>query len=164
MASYEHRTGKHVHVPLDIALYNEFVLRTGNPTVDVSAYVKDALIDLLKKEPKGSVFWGLDSVGQAIREVEDENYKRCGDPSKGYQWQTLFLPNGSRLRMKYNGKDHYAEIQHQKIMYDGESHSPSGLAYKIANHTSRNAWRDLWVSSQFSTKWELADTLRKSQS
>ena len=48
-----------------------------------------------------------------------------------------------------------AEVAHEKIMYEGEAFSPSGLANRIASGTARNAWRDLWIKKPRDKEWIL---------
>ena len=93
-------------------------------------------------------------------EEELEAAINSGDPSKGYQWKDLFLPNGTKLRMTYQGRNHYAEVRNERLKHEGEDLSPSQFACKIADNTSRNAWRDLWVKLPGKADWQLADNLR----
>jgi hypothetical protein len=64
--------------------------------------------------------------------------------------------------MPYGGRTNEAEIRHEKIFIMGreEIFSPSVLASKIANGTSRNAWRDLRVKRPSDREFRLADELR----
>jgi hypothetical protein len=39
--------------------------------------------------------------------------------------------------------------------------SPTALANQIANNTSRNAWRDLWIKFPGDDGWRLAQDLRE---
>ena len=84
-----------------------------------------------------------------------------GEPDRGYQWQQLFLPNGTQLRMTYRGKNAYAYVRHETIMYEGGSYSASQWASKVADNTARNAWRDIWVSLPGESGWSLAQDLRR---
>ena len=83
-----------------------------------------------------------------------------GDPKQGYQWSTLFLPNGTHICMEYRREKHYAAVKHGSIVYEDDEYSPSELARVIANNTSRNAWRDLMIKRPQDTSWTLADVLR----
>lgn len=79
---------------------------------------------------------------------------------RGYQWKSLFLPAGTRLRMSFDGKLSYAEVDGDEIMFQGESVSPAQLANRIAGST-RNAWRDLWILFPGERQWKLASVRRR---
>ncbi len=68
------------------------------------------------------------------------------DPTgvRGYQWKSLFLPEGTVLRSWSYGEHNYARVEGDKIMHDGESVSPNQFARSFAR-TARNAWFDLSV-------------------
>jgi 5-methylcytosine-specific restriction endonuclease McrA len=82
----------------------------------------------------------------------------------GYMWKSkdgdLFLPHGTKIRMRYKGKDFHARVEDNELIYDGKFHSPSSLANAITN-SSRNAWRDLWVKRPGEGDWALADICRR---
>ena len=62
--------------------------------------------------------------------------------TRGYQWKSLFLADGTQIRMQYKGTYYYAKVEGDEITYLGKSISPGSLANTIAG-SSRNAWRDL---------------------
>lgn len=82
----------------------------------------------------------------------------------GYIWMNedvpVFLPHGTAIRMRYKGKNYFAIVQQDEIIYDGIALSPSALANKIAGG-SRNAWRDLCIQKPGQPTWELADNMRQ---
>lgn len=78
----------------------------------------------------------------------------------GYQWKSLFLPDTTEVRMQYKGDWHYAKVEGDKLMYEGEPITPGRLANTITQ-TSRNAWRDLWIKRPTDAEWLLADTCRE---
>lgn len=80
---------------------------------------------------------------------------------KGITWKPLFLPNGTRFKMTYGGKDHFARVVRGELIYAGESVSPSIFARRAAGNTSRNAWIDLWIKLPKETEWKLADDMRR---
>lgn len=49
---------------------------------------------------------------QMLEELTNDS----GDRNNGYQWLTVFLPNGTKLKMAYMGRDYYAEVAHEKIV------------------------------------------------
>jgi hypothetical protein len=78
---------------------------------------------------------------------------------RGLQWKGLFLPDGTEVRMQYKGQYHYANVEDDQLMYQGDSITPGSLANTIAG-SSRNAWRDLWLKRPADIEWRLADDLR----
>ena len=150
-----------VFIPLSAELYNEFVHRSGNAGTDVASTIENIVSDFLERT-KDEQDWSQQYL--AKRDVERMLEETdSGNPDKGYQWLTVFLPNGTKLKMAYKARDNYAEVAHEKIMYEGESFSPSSLARHIASGTSRNAWRDLWIKRPRDKEWILADDLRRNR-
>lgn len=82
--------------------------------------------------------------------------------TRGYQWKSLFLPDGTQIRMQYKGSYSYAMVENDEIIYAGKSISPSSLANCIAG-SSRNAWRDLWIKRPSDKEWKLADECRRNE-
>ena len=80
---------------------------------------------------------------------------------KALLWHALIISAGSRVRMKYGGTWHYAEIAYGGIFDGDRKYSPAAWACKIANGTSRNAWRDLEFYAPGSARWEPAQELRE---
>lgn len=88
--------------------------------------------------------------------------------SRGYTWKykeaSVFLPDGTQVRMRYKGRYHYAAVKGDEIYFNGELHTPATLANTITQTEkgpgSRNAWRDLWIKRPNETEWHLADDLR----
>jgi hypothetical protein len=78
----------------------------------------------------------------------------------GYQWKSLFLPEGTQIRMPYKGQYYYAKVERDEIIYEGKSISPGSLANTITS-SSRNAWRDLWIKRPDDKEWKLADECRR---
>lgn len=79
---------------------------------------------------------------------------------RGYLWKGVFLPDRTRLRMKYRGQIHHAAVEGDRLMFQGRPVSPGELAKSIAG-SSRNAWRDLWVMLPDAERWVVADALRR---
>jgi hypothetical protein len=152
-----------VFVPITSEIYNELVLRYGDIKTDVSGTIEYVVSDFLERT-KDEDWWGEQYKNSRDADrMLDDLMKDSGDKNKGYQWLTVFLPNGTKLKMAYKGRDYYAEVAHEKIMYEGESFSPSGLANRIASGTARNAWRDLWIKRPRDKEWLLADDLRRNR-
>jgi len=151
-----------VCVPIHISLYNELVLRVGDPNRDVSPIIESIIESYLERtEADGdwsAAYYAWKESKQPIEEFE----RQFGDPAKGYYWTPLFLPNGTRLSMPYGGTSHDAEIRHERIFFgETEVATPSALASLIASGTSRNAWRDLRIKRPEDAAFRLADDLRR---
>ena len=78
---------------------------------------------------------------------------------RGYRWKALFLPAGTRLRMRYAGEYHYAEVIDDKIIFQDRPVSPSEFTFAVTK-TARNAWRDIEVKRLGDPEWILSDKLR----
>jgi hypothetical protein len=90
----------------------------------------------------------------------------CEDPqaahaaARGYQWKSLFLPDGTLVRFDYCRETYQAEVRGNNIIYQGRAYSPRQLLLHITG-TVRNAWRELWLRSPGDARWHLADTRRR---
>ena len=161
MSAQELKIGSQLAVPLDQGLINECARRSGDHTFNLTALLERLLVVYLDSKPQGDLDWELHEVSAALVAARDEVLKKCGSPSEGYQWQSLFLPNGTRLKMKYKGKEHIAEVRYSQVMYEDIAYSPSEWVSHVANNTARNAWRDVWVQPLGEGPFHFADTLRK---
>lgn len=151
-----------VYVALPAEMYAEFILRSGKH-IDVGARIASIIQDFLDRTYGDPNIWS-DEHAEKVGEqdgTQAELRQMYGDLLKGYQWQTVFLPNGTKVRMLYQGQYSYAEIQHEKLVHEGSDYSPSEFARKVANDTSRNAWRDLDLQFPGSKEWEQANVVRK---
>jgi hypothetical protein len=77
----------------------------------------------------------------------------------GYQWKSLFLPNGTLLRTVFNGKNFHCLVEDDRILYNEQAVSPSGFANAVGG-VRRNAWKVVWILFPNTTVWKLAGTLR----
>lgn len=149
-----------IGVLLAADLHNELVLRTGK-TDGVTYIIENVVRDFLDRTKYDDELWSEDYI-KKLEEIESDEFRiKYGNSTKGYFWQNLLLPNGTKLRMKYKGRFYYAEIAHEKLMYEGMEYSPSEFASIVANHTSRNAWRDIEACFPGETKFQLASILRR---
>lgn len=80
--------------------------------------------------------------------------------ARGYQWKNVFLPEGTQIRMQYQGAYSYAKVEGDDLTFQGSPISPGSLAKTIAGGFNRNAWRDLWIKRPEDKEWILADELR----
>jgi hypothetical protein len=81
-------------------------------------------------------------------------------PLHGYQWKSLFLPEGTRLRSWSYGEHNYAEVVGDQIIHNGHAVSPNQFARSFAR-SNRNAWSDLSVRRPGDKKWTVASRLRR---
>lgn len=81
-------------------------------------------------------------------------------PMRGYQWKSLFLPEGSGLRMYLDGQFHYAQVDGDKLLYQGRAVTPHSFTTACGGRC-RNAWRDVWVLLPGERQWQPASELRR---
>ena len=154
----------YIYVPLHVELYADLVRRSGK--ADVSGFIDHSVGSFLERTEADPGIWSAEYI-EKLAEKEDEAFwEEYGDPGRGYQWQTVFLPNGTKIRMSYGGQDSYAEIRHGRLCHGEESMSPSQFAGRVAKGasgegTNRNAWRDLYIKFPGEGSWKLADSLRR---
>ncbi len=151
--------GGKLAVLINAELHNELVLRVGTAG-DVTGYIEHAIESFLERTQGDAHLWNSSYIDRFISENSDPFQKDYGDPKKGYHWSVLFLPNGTRLKMEYKGKEYFAFVKNSSIYYENEYFSPSEWARRIANNTSRNAWRDIHVQFNGEKEWILSDVLR----
>ena len=99
------------------------------------------------------------------QEWEDQGYDTIPDGRMGRKplvWKHVTVPHGSEVRMKYGGAVHYAKIEDGAILDSRRRFTPSEWASKVANGTSRNAWRDLWFKEP-GKDWVPAVSLRENR-
>jgi hypothetical protein len=77
----------------------------------------------------------------------------------GYQWKSVFLPDGTLLRTVFGGKNHHCLVEGDQILHNGQAVSPSGFVNAVGG-IRRNAWQCTWILLPNSQDWKLANTLR----
>lgn len=84
------------------------------------------------------------------------------DPAsgRGYQWKSVFLPEGTVLRSWSYGDHNYARVEGDQIIHEGKSVSPNQFAQSFAR-TTRNAWTDLYIRRPCDKRFTLACRLRQ---
>ena len=152
--------GSKVCVPIDADIYAEFILRSGKK-VNVANFVENIVQDYLDRTEGDADIWSDEHAETFHAQLGEDFEKTYGDPEGFYQWDNLFLENGTQIRMRYKGKNYIAAVRHEEIVFGEEAYTPSLLASKIASGTSRNAWRDLWIKERGSSQWVLAYDLRR---
>jgi hypothetical protein len=87
--------------------------------------------------------------------------KGCDPASmRGYQWKSLFLPEGTELRSWSYGEHNYARVVGDEIIHKGHSVTPNQFAQSFARST-RNAWTDLCIRRPEDQQFKPADRLRR---
>ncbi|NYE64121.1 hypothetical protein FHW58_005356 [Duganella sp. 1224] len=86
--------------------------------------------------------------------------KGC-DPAniRGYQWKSLFLPEGTELRSWSYGDHNYARVVGDDILHKGRPTTPNQFAQSFAR-TTRNAWTDLSIKRPEDQHFKKACLLR----
>jgi hypothetical protein len=79
---------------------------------------------------------------------------------RGYQWKSLFLPEGTWLRMAYRSDHEYAVVEGDHIMHRGRAVSPNQFASGHADSV-RNAWRDISIRMPGEKNWKMAYIRRR---
>ena len=159
MSRKAHATA-YICVPINVELYAELVRRSGK--ADVSGLIEHSVESFLDRTKGDTDLWPAEYVGKL---AEEEAFReKYGDPEGYCPWNSLRLPNGTKIRMTYGGQDSYAEIRHEQFRWGKETMSPSQFAGRVAGGTNRNAWRDLYIQVPGSSSWELADSLRRQRS
>lgn len=120
-----------------------------------------ALADFLraKEDPRDPVAAVADAIDYWMDNADWKPELLRQSTGRGYQWKSLFLPDGTEVRMQYKGQYRYAKVEGDLLLFEGEPTTPGSLANTIAGG-SRNAWRDLWVKRPNDAEWRLADDLR----
>ncbi|MCP2010203.1 hypothetical protein [Duganella violaceipulchra] len=77
----------------------------------------------------------------------------------GYQWKSLFLPEGTVLKSWSYGENNYACVEGDQIIHNGRAVSPNQFAQSFARST-RSAWHDLYVRRPGDKTFKLANRLR----
>lgn len=146
-----------ITVNLPSNLYAEFVLRRGK-SIDIDDEVFVAVESYLDMT-LDSGLWENQDYMETLFEEEDR-LQEFGSSTYGIQWQNVFIPNRSTVKMIYKGETVTALVKHQKIQHDDKALSPSEFASIIAKGTTRNAWRDLSIKFPDKNEWHLAEDLR----
>jgi hypothetical protein len=94
--------------------------------------------------------------------VENERLalRRDGPALRGFQWKSLFLPDGTKLRTTFGETVEFATVRGDRIVSDDcTAFTPSQFANRRA--TGRNAWRFIWLRFPGCEHWTLADNCRE---
>jgi hypothetical protein len=100
------------------------------------------------------------AINQWIATAKGQYPSLAATPTRGYQWKTLFLPEGSELRMRYRGHCYHARVEGDAIVYGGRCVSPRQMAIAIAGD-GHNAWREFSILLPGEISWKPASLLRR---
>jgi hypothetical protein len=106
----------------------------------------------------GSTLSEEEAVVHAVKSWIEQG-RAAAMPTQGYQWKQLFLPAGTRVRMRYDDDWSWAAVVGDDLIYRGRSVSPHQMAQEVAGD-GRNAWRDLWIHMPGEKTWTNAAVLR----
>ncbi|MQA23608.1 hypothetical protein GEV01_29205 [Rugamonas sp. FT103W] len=123
----------------------------------------DTLLQLIEKlRRRGGSQDISEAMTQALKCWLDPTRLAPGaDPEglHGYQWKTLFLPEGTILKSWSYGENNYARVEGDQIIHNGRAVSPNQFAQSFARST-RNAWQDLFIRRPGDKTFKLACRLR----
>jgi len=131
---------------------------TTRVTLEVSLPTLHALLDFHAEQATGLTLADLADI--AIREwlQRQRAAKKPLDP-KGYFWKTVFLPDGTRLRICSREGPHYAEVICGELIYDGLPVSPNQFVTASLGNVG-NAWKVICVQLPGDSDWTYAIRLR----
>ncbi|KAA2211181.1 hypothetical protein [Teichococcus oryzae] len=125
------------------------------------------LIEFLKEmesglDPVEAVARAIDYwMENASWKAEDLLQEDAPDPSRGYLWKDILLPDGTLVSMSYKAKTFQARVAGDEFIYEGKRTSPSEFASAVGGGKVRNAWRDLMVKRPQDLRFRRADELRR---
>lgn len=153
---------KTICIPFPKDLYDKIIMRSGGK-LDPCILAVDQVEGFLDVNGADPSFWTEEGL-KAFEAEQAPSSGAYGQPNLGFQWKTLFLPNGTEVKMVYKGRTHYAVVSHERVKDSDGSFTPAEWARKVANHTARNAWRDIWIRMPAQESWILADKARNAVS
>jgi len=81
---------------------------------------------------------------------------------RGYQWKSLFLPEGTQIHCTIHGERYSAIVEGDAIVHQGRELSPNQFAALHAESV-RNAWNDLYIRRPGDKFYKTASRLRREQ-
>lgn len=120
----------------------------------------DLYAELARRQPR-SVATLLSDVAWDFVDRTAADFEARPRSKSGFQWDAVFLPDGTEVRTKYFGDMKVAAIADGEIQWEGKAfQSMSQLARAMRGDTSNNAWKVLEVKRPDDASWKLADFLR----
>jgi hypothetical protein len=138
----EYEARQAVYFPVADLLELELHLLETHPGLKPEAFIKE----LVKR-------W-------LARDMERGVLRKNGPALRGFQWKTLFLPEGTLLRTSHYDKVEFAKVGGDHITTeDGATLTPSLFANRHVK--GRNAWRFVWLRFPGDAYWVRADKCRE---
>jgi hypothetical protein len=100
------------------------------------------------------------AINQWIAAERGQFTRTTPTPTRGYQWKTLFLPDGTELRVVHAGQAYHARVEGDEILYRQRPVSPRQFIQAVAGE-GRNAWRDVSILLPGQLMWRAASLLRR---
>lgn len=131
---------------------------TSRVTLEVSLPTLHALLDYHAEHATGLTLADLADI--AIREwlQRQRSANKALEP-KHFFWKTVFLPDGTRLRICSREGPHYAEVVCGELIYEGEVVSPNQFVTASLRNVG-NAWKVIYVLLPGDSDWTPALRLR----
>jgi hypothetical protein len=101
----------------------------------------------------------IHSVLENWLDMQDWSERSFPNQKGGYRWKNLLMPDMTKVRMRYQGQYHYASIDGDRFIWNGELSTPGQFVNGVTG-TSRSAWRDIEIKRPTDNEWVAASTLR----
>ncbi|KQZ40042.1 hypothetical protein [Duganella sp. Root1480D1] len=127
-------------------------------TLEVSLPTLHALLDYHAEQATSLTL--ADLADMAIREwlQRQRAADRPLDPKRLF-WKTVFLPDGTRLRICSRAGPYYAEVVCGELVYEGHAVSPNQFVTASLGNVG-NAWKVIYVQLPGDSDWTPALRLR----
>ncbi len=163
-------TMTHILIPIPRELYDD-IIRFSDGALDPAEIAVSLLEDWMERSVEFGNYDWMERWEEVAEKYAPHVYKawlkeqNADRPVQAQPrdlvWKEVTIPHGSRVRMTYKGRTHYAKVENGSIVdEEGRHFSPSQWAHHIANGTARNAWRDLSFKMPMSSHWIPANILR----
>lgn len=131
---------------------------TSRVTLEVSLPTLHALLDYHAEHAAGRALADLADIAICEWLQRQRASNKPVDP-KRFFWKTVFLPDGTRLRIRSRQGPHYAEVVCGELIYEGEAVSPNQFVTASLRNVG-NAWKVIHVQLPGDTDWTPALHLR----
>jgi hypothetical protein len=131
---------------------------TSRVTLEVSLPTLHALLDYHAEHAAGRALADLADIAICEWLQRQRAANKPVDP-KRFFWKTVFLPDGTRLRIRSRQGPHYAEVVCGELIYEGEAVSPNQFVTASLRNVG-NAWKVIHVQLPGDTDWTPALHLR----
>jgi hypothetical protein len=130
--------------------------------VQVSTTLRNAVVNVLQSTGDGRSLAQVVEVALKawLAGVAVADPKAAVAANRGYQWKSLFLPEGTLLRIALGGRYTVAAVNGDHIVFQGHTYSPRQFVIHVTGQV-RNAWLALWIRCPGDARWHLADTRRR---